>query len=1648
MSDEARPGNTAAVSGPTSVRPEHSGRGRAHSDSFSDKSHGSDAAVSRYKALDAAAAACWAADDVAGAAAKWATAAEAARANGPGHAGFEVRALRNVGVCLHRLGRRDDAAAVYERMQRVSASMQTPQSDARPAEPRTGGRDAVRGQGKAMDGTDHKVDASLARAGSGGAPGSASSATSSVVDTGAWDHASVSSSAGIANAAAAEKEVSRRHAERRRRDPAARSQPRKAVRRQHTAPPRRRPRAEERAKAPRSTASMADEKRASKSAAELPPLHALLEDHQVVEAVSPAAAPRRDLWSPRAKPASRLRPRARRAQLKAAASASRRQNRVVPTRSHSSAALWKEAASIPSEEPRRREDRGKPERPPRRSESAKRRPTQSGSERARSAADDTHGHARVPKTTARGRSTPSDPAMDELREAALRAFELAQRQRRSKSPRRTEVESDHSNDARRYDEAATRDLFKLQSPVYADPTRRAADAEASSLVEMIEDEAESMQQQLELIQSHLRVDEHARDEDGSGKYRRNSDASSPTSARASPQSVDDSVAEQHTRTAPTRRAVSPDDVDALTEELFASSSTTKEALLSLVGQSPAVARALELALHVQGLGSGLAEFAPPFPSGIRSADGTATVAQRSSSPSSVASSWADQARKLQDVSDDSGVSPSRQEPVRSESKTSGVATAESALPTAQESSRVPPPRSGEFLQRPTGSDGGTAAGSIDGHGGSGGAGEMGPVSGGPANSGAPSTTAAEEVARRGRSRPHTRGGAGELPGMRAPGYDASSPSDTAQLPSTQRVVAALEELGLRVPDSVVKGDAGSAGSATDDSRKSSEVLPIGQDEHGGDESPRSGGVTSPSARPPSSPASNYSLPLSPASRLSRKDSQRVSAALISLGEAPGLESVAIDSDEDDDDSEDGAAESEAGDVLTALSPEFGLVATGASLEDIALQPGADDVDEAVDLADDVVGRVVASLSTKLDESLEELRSQSKAAVMEAMQHEGMPQAEVVASISERLDRIEEVAKAARPAAAAAGGSDDGVASRLERIEEAVQAAAAAAAAAKEAVVASSPSKSLGPGDEVTSTLLQELRSGLEAVEAAVKSSPPAAEAPRSANPPDSPAVKELSAKVSHIEELLRLFAERGAAPPAPATSDASADEKQGVVDALEREMGQQRELLETAHAASRKRDEHTLQQLAEKVSHLDKLIASQSASSGAVLSRLDELSARVASAVKDAGNEEAATREQIAMSAVEKAQAVLAAAEAAAESAAERDVESQRSFEKLSSLLDKLEERAAAASSESREAGSSRAVDKDSSARVTEGGDAPAAVDGAAAGKGGAGTEVMLEKLMEQVGALSAKVEHIQSGQQAATAIPKSPPPVPGTWSGGRNRSTSAPPPPLTVGAGSSHAGQHGATTSLRIASRMHKLAKDAKKSGSGTHRHVLPDRVEAPKPGRRSKNSSGILKRFEQERHASILRRSKRFTGLSEAELLAVIEHSDTVHFNDGEYLCKEGDLPGEMFVIVQGGVSAVLGASTGGTPRVLLTRGVGEIIGEFSLFARQRRTCDLVARGNTICLALGQAQVKTLEDEHAEDTLHDLLASLAKRGKAASEAISSHDRFGTLLLSATAAARAKAAFRGLLERSRSRIASRRASEETHTRREIRRVSETGSVP
>ncbi len=126
-------------------------------------------------------------------------------------------------------------------------------------------------------------------------------------------------------------------------------------------------------------------------------------------------------------------------------------------------------------------------------------------------------------------------------------------------------------------------------------------------------------------------------------------------------------------------------------------------------------------------------------------------------------------------------------------------------------------------------------------------------------------------------------------------------------------------------------------------------------------------------------------------------------------------------------------------------------------------------------------------------------------------------------------------------------------------------------------------------------------------------------------------------------------------------------------------------------------------------------------------------------------------------------------------------------------------------------------------------------------------------------------------------------------------------------------------------------------------------------------------------------LRQVPLFGNLAPEDLQQIAEVATERVFSPNDYLCREGEIGDELFVIVDGQVRVTKGSN--GQVRTLRTLQTGEHIGELAILREQPRSASVAADGGSVrALQIRGDALKAILRDRPEVAMA-MLASLAQR-------------------------------------------------------------------
>jgi CRP/FNR family transcriptional regulator, cyclic AMP receptor protein len=130
----------------------------------------------------------------------------------------------------------------------------------------------------------------------------------------------------------------------------------------------------------------------------------------------------------------------------------------------------------------------------------------------------------------------------------------------------------------------------------------------------------------------------------------------------------------------------------------------------------------------------------------------------------------------------------------------------------------------------------------------------------------------------------------------------------------------------------------------------------------------------------------------------------------------------------------------------------------------------------------------------------------------------------------------------------------------------------------------------------------------------------------------------------------------------------------------------------------------------------------------------------------------------------------------------------------------------------------------------------------------------------------------------------------------------------------------------------------------------------------------------FKQDTKVEALKRAPLFEGLSRKELTQLARVSEDMEIEEGQVLCKEGEIGHEFFVIIDGETEITRKG------RRIAARGDGDFIGEIALLEEVPRTATVKAKTPLRVFVLTSKDFHHLLEENP-GVQRKVLGTLAKR-------------------------------------------------------------------
>ena len=134
-------------------------------------------------------------------------------------------------------------------------------------------------------------------------------------------------------------------------------------------------------------------------------------------------------------------------------------------------------------------------------------------------------------------------------------------------------------------------------------------------------------------------------------------------------------------------------------------------------------------------------------------------------------------------------------------------------------------------------------------------------------------------------------------------------------------------------------------------------------------------------------------------------------------------------------------------------------------------------------------------------------------------------------------------------------------------------------------------------------------------------------------------------------------------------------------------------------------------------------------------------------------------------------------------------------------------------------------------------------------------------------------------------------------------------------------------------------------------------------------------------DRRTELLAAAPLLAGVDPAGLERIAERAVEVTFTDGHVIARQGEVGTGFFMIAAGGARVVRDGKT------IATLGPGDFFGELSVLDGLPRTAQVLAQGETTCLALATWDLEAIVNEQPSVGLA-LLRGLAARLRTLTEA------------------------------------------------------------
>ena len=129
----------------------------------------------------------------------------------------------------------------------------------------------------------------------------------------------------------------------------------------------------------------------------------------------------------------------------------------------------------------------------------------------------------------------------------------------------------------------------------------------------------------------------------------------------------------------------------------------------------------------------------------------------------------------------------------------------------------------------------------------------------------------------------------------------------------------------------------------------------------------------------------------------------------------------------------------------------------------------------------------------------------------------------------------------------------------------------------------------------------------------------------------------------------------------------------------------------------------------------------------------------------------------------------------------------------------------------------------------------------------------------------------------------------------------------------------------------------------------------------------------------AELLRKVPMFSKMESSKLKLLAFTSESLAFEDGESLCRAGDLADCAYVIMSGEVE-ILGETDEGVEVIFAVRGANELIGEMAVVTNSPRSASVRAHGEVEAMRIMNEALLKLLSENPEIAL-DVMRQLSER-------------------------------------------------------------------